>query len=71
VLVSRIGWPVDTPQVMELQLRTRDDLPLDTLRAPVEAIARNCLRGLTELPQALLTCASIESPATWPGVLLF
>ena len=71
VLVSRIGWPVDTPQLVELQLRTRDDVPLDPLRAPAEAIARDCLRELSELPKILLACASVESPATWPGVLLF
>ena len=71
VLVSRIGWPIDTPQLVELQLRTRDDAPLDPLRAPAEAIARDCLRELSELPKILLACASVESPATWPGVLLF
>jgi S-adenosylmethionine synthetase len=71
VLVSRIGWPVDTPQLVELQLRTRDDVPLDPLRAPAEAIARDCLRELSELPRILLAYASVESPATWPGVLLF
>lgn len=71
VLVSRIGWPVATPQLVDLQLRTRDTLPLDLLRAPAEAIARDCLRELSELPQTLLARASVESPATWPGVLLF
>lgn len=71
VLVSRIGWPVETPQLVELQLRTRDDLPLDPLRAPAEAIARDCLRSVSQLPQMLLARASVESPAVWPGVLLF
>jgi S-adenosylmethionine synthetase len=71
VLVSRIGWPIETPQVVELQLHTRDDLPFDMLRAPVGAIARECLHGLAKLPQLLLARASVESPATWPGILLF
>jgi S-adenosylmethionine synthetase len=71
VLVSRIGWPVDTPQVVELQVRTRDDRPLDSLHERAESIARDCLRGLRELPQMLLDHPSIESPAEWPGVLLF
>jgi S-adenosylmethionine synthetase len=71
VLVSRIGWPVETPQLIELQLRTRDDVPLDSLRAPAESIARDCLHELSELPQMLLARASVESPAAWPGVLLF
>jgi S-adenosylmethionine synthetase len=71
VLVSRIGWPVEAPPLVELQIRTRDDLPLDSLRAPAESIARTCLRDLTELPQTLIARASVESPAAWPGVLLF
>jgi S-adenosylmethionine synthetase len=71
VLVSRIGSPVETPQLVEMQLRTRDDLPLDSLRAPAESIARDCLHELSELPQILLARASVESPAAWPGVLLF
>jgi S-adenosylmethionine synthetase len=71
VLVSRIGWPIETPQLVELQLCTRDDVPLDDVRAPAESIARDCLRELSELPQILLAHASVESPASWPGVLLF
>jgi S-adenosylmethionine synthetase len=71
VLVSRIGWPVEMPQVIEVQLRTRDDLPLESLREPVEAIVRRCLGRLGELPQTLLARASIESPSEWPGILLF
>jgi S-adenosylmethionine synthetase len=71
VLVSRIGWPVETPQVVELQIQSRNGVALDTLREPVEAIARECLRGVTGLTRLLLDKASIESPAGWPGVLLF
>jgi S-adenosylmethionine synthetase len=71
VLVSRIGWPVDTPQLVELQVRTRDDVPLDSLRERADTIARDCFRELRELPQMLFDRACIESPAEWPGVLLF
>jgi S-adenosylmethionine synthetase len=71
ILVSRIGWPIETPQAMELQIRTRDDLPLDGIREPVEALARECLRHVGDLAQELLANASFESPASWPGVLLF
>jgi S-adenosylmethionine synthetase len=71
ILVSRIGWPIETPQVVELQLRTRDDLPIESLLEPAEAIARECLSRLSELPRMLLARASVESPATWPGILIF
>lgn len=70
-VVSRIGWPVDAPLVVEVRLRTRDDLPVDTLQGPVEALVHRCLGGLRDLPQRLLDHASIESPAGWPGILLF
>jgi S-adenosylmethionine synthetase len=71
ILVSRIGTPVETPQIVELQLQTRDGLPPDALRTPVEAIARDCLRRLSHLSHVLLASASVESPATWPGIDLF
>jgi S-adenosylmethionine synthetase len=71
VLVSRIGWPVETPQVVELQIQTRNGVALETLREPAEGIARECLRGVTGLTRLLLDKASVESPAAWPGVLLF
>ena len=71
VLVSRVGWPVETPRIVELQIQTRNAVALETLREPAEAIARECLRGVTELTRLLLDHASIESPAAWPGVLLF
>jgi S-adenosylmethionine synthetase len=70
-LVSRIGWPVETPQVVELQIQPRNGVALDTLREPAEAIARECLRGMTGLTKLLLDTASVESPAAWPGILLF
>ncbi len=71
VLVSRIGRPVETPQVVELQIQTRDGVSLEVVREPAEAIARSCLHSLSELPQLLIERASIESPAVWPGVRLF
>jgi S-adenosylmethionine synthetase len=71
VLVSRIGQPVDTPQIVEVQIQTRHGVALDVMREPAEAIARDCLRQLSELGQRLIQQASIESPAVWPGVRLF
>lgn len=71
ILASRIGWPVDTPQLVDLQIRTRDDLPLDAIRERVRITASNGLRGLARLPQLLLDRALIESPAAWPGISLF
>jgi S-adenosylmethionine synthetase len=71
VLVSRIGRPAEMPQVVELQIQTRDGVSLEVVRGPAEDIARTCLRSLTELAQLLIERASIESPAVWPGVRLF
>ena len=71
VLVSRIGQPVDTPQVVELQIQTRNGVALDVVRAPATAVARTCLRDISELSALLIQHASIESPAMWPGVRLF
>jgi len=71
ILVSRIGWPVETPQVVELQIQTRNGIALDMLREPAEGIARECLRRVSGLSTLLLETASLESPAEWPGVLLF
>jgi S-adenosylmethionine synthetase len=71
ILVSRIGWPVETPQLVELQIQTRNGIALDTLREPAESTARECLRRIAGLSTLLLETASVESPAEWPGVLLF
>jgi S-adenosylmethionine synthetase len=71
VLVSRIGAPVETPQVVEVQIQTRHGIAVETLREPAVAIARSCLRTLPNLTHLLLDRASVESPAAWPGVLLF
>jgi len=61
VLVSRIGSPVETPQLVEMQLRTRDNLPLDSLRAPAESIATIIFTGLQRKPR---------TPSTVPMVLV-
>jgi S-adenosylmethionine synthetase len=66
-----MGLPVERPQVVELQIQARDGISLGKLREPAEAIARECLGRMTGLTQLLLETASIESPAVWPGVLLF
>ena len=71
VLVSRIGQPVDTPQAVELQIQTRNGVALDVVREPATAVARKCLREISELSARLIQHASIESPAMWPGVRLF
>jgi S-adenosylmethionine synthetase len=71
LLVSRIGWPIEMPLVIELQIQTRDGIALDTLREPAAAIAREHLRGVTELTRLLLDKGSVASPAAWPGILLF
>jgi hypothetical protein len=72
VLVSRIGWPVETPQVVELQIQTRNGVALETLREPAEGIARECLRGVTGLTRLLLDKASVESPGrvAWRSSIL-
>jgi S-adenosylmethionine synthetase len=71
VLVSRIGQPVNAPQAVELQIRTRNGATLYVVREPATAIARRCLQEITELGTLLIQHASIESPAMWPGVRLF
>jgi S-adenosylmethionine synthetase len=71
LLVSRIGQPVDSPQAVELQIRTRDGIALERVREAATVVARDCLRRITGLSQLLLERASIESPAVWPGVPLF
>lgn len=71
LLVSRIGQPVDRPQAVELQIRTRDDIPLERVREAATVIARDCLRRISGLSRLLIERATIEAPATWPGVPLF
>lgn len=71
LLVSRIGQPVDSPHAVELQIRTRDGIPLEHIRDAATGIARDCVRRITGLSELLLARASIESPAVWPGVPLF
>jgi S-adenosylmethionine synthetase len=71
LLVSRIGSPVETPRVVELQIQTRNGIAIEMLREPAEAIVRECLSNVPGLTRLLLDRGSIESPAAWPGVLLF
>jgi S-adenosylmethionine synthetase len=71
LLVSRIGQAVDSPQAVELQIRTHDGVALERVHDAATAIARDCVRRITGLSELLLARASIESPATWPGVPLF
>jgi S-adenosylmethionine synthetase len=71
VLVSRIGWPVECPQLVELQIRLRDGAPPESLRAKAEAIAREHLDAIPDLASLVLAQGRVEAPAGWPGVLLF
>jgi len=71
ILVSRIGHPVQAPPAVELQVRTRDGHPPELLREPAEEIVAECLDEMTGLANLLLDKASLESPAEWPGILLF
>jgi S-adenosylmethionine synthetase len=71
LLVSRIGRPVDSPQAVELQVRTHGDIPLERVRERATVIARDCLQRISVLSQLLIERARIEAPATWPGVDLF
>jgi S-adenosylmethionine synthetase len=71
LLVSRIGSPVEAPQLVELQIQTRRGIALETVRELAEAIARENLRRMTELSRLLIERGSIESPADWAGILLF
>jgi len=70
-LVSRIGHPIHIPQAVDLQIETRNGVPLDAVRAPAITAARSCLEDITQLATLLLERASIESPARWPDVRLF
>jgi len=71
VLVSRIGAPVQAPMVVELQIRTRDGVPVESFRESADAVVTECLRELAGLRALLVERAHIESPAEWPGILLF
>ncbi|HSD53427.1 MAG TPA: methionine adenosyltransferase, partial [Burkholderiales bacterium] len=45
-LLSQIGKPIDAPQVFEVKLRLADPAALASLRARIEAVARDELRGI-------------------------
>ena len=53
-LVSRIGSPVDTPQITEIGVRTREDVPLSSVRDRIEEIARAELGRLGSLWRELV-----------------
>lgn len=71
ILVSRIGWPVDEPQLVELQVRTRSGSPAATVRGEAESIAAARLRQMSGLAALMRERGTAEAPAEWPGVLLF
>jgi S-adenosylmethionine synthetase len=54
LLVSRIGAPVDEPQLVDLRLRRADGGPPDALSKRAEAIARDELGKIGALADALL-----------------
>lgn len=54
-LVSRIGAPVDDPQIVELRLHTRDDRFGAELVGPAQEIVRSELERAARLPEALLS----------------
>jgi S-adenosylmethionine synthetase len=45
-LLSQIGKPIDAPQVFDLKLRLADPAALASLRARIEAVAQDELRGV-------------------------
>jgi S-adenosylmethionine synthetase len=45
-LLSQIGKPIDAPQVFEVRLRLADPAALASLRARIEAVAHDELRGI-------------------------
>jgi S-adenosylmethionine synthetase len=52
--ICRIGAPVSEPALVNVQLAVRDGLPLDQLKEPVEDLATNQLRRISELTGRLL-----------------
>jgi S-adenosylmethionine synthetase len=70
LLVSRIGWPVDRPHLVELQVRTRDRSSPEAIRPRAEAIAYDRLHGLAGIATLIVGRRPVEA-ASWPGVLLF
>ncbi len=54
-LVSRIGRPVEEPQVVEVRIHTRGDFPVAALDGAVAEIVRGELERAASLPQALLS----------------
>ena len=58
-LVSRIGAPIDAPQVLDLRLRLADGASLEALRRRVEALAAEGLRGMLGLWRELVAGAEL------------
>jgi S-adenosylmethionine synthetase len=56
-LVSRIGSPVNQPQVVDLRLAMADDTPMDTVRQRVEEIVQYNLNSSAQIQQDLISGA--------------
>ncbi len=54
VLVGRAGRPVGDPALVDLRVRTRDGIPLEQVRRPIDAAVRAALAGLEALSNELL-----------------
>lgn len=46
LIVSRIGRPVNEPELMRVRVGTRDGVPIDDVRRRVDEIAGGCLDGI-------------------------
>jgi len=58
-LVSRIGAPIDAPQVLDLRLRLADGASLEALRRRVEPLAAEGLRAMLGLWRELVAGAEL------------
>ena len=54
-LVSRIGSPVNRPQLVDIALRCSDDAPVESVRAVVEPIVVAHLDGIDSLWREVIT----------------
>jgi S-adenosylmethionine synthetase len=48
-LLSRIGTPIDAPQLFDVKVRLRDPAALEGLRPRIAAVAGDAFRGVTTL----------------------
>jgi len=53
-MVSRIGWPVDSPQVVDIELALHPGRDADDLRADVEAIVTSQLERVSQVRDELV-----------------